>query len=78
MDSDIKRQPQPDPLPSKKTELMGARQAIVEMYLKRHLDAINAEMGMAFEGLQNAEELGHAIEVMTDVYAQRIVKALYK
>lgn len=57
---------------------MGARQAIVEMYLKRHLDAINAEMEMAFNGMQNAEELGHAIETMTDIYAQRIVKALYK
>jgi hypothetical protein len=75
MDTDIKR---PDPLPDRKTELMGARETIVSMYLFRFFQAFNAEMEMAYKDMQTADELNHALDVLNNIYSERIIKALYK
>lgn len=77
MDSDIKR-PKRDPLPSRSAELRGAREALVEGYLRRYFEAINFEMEMVFHGDQSPDELGHSLDVIQTIYAKKIIKSLYR
>ena len=64
-------------LPSRSQELRGAREALVNAELYRYFQSFNREMGLAFSGDQSNEELNHALDIITEIYSERIVTLLY-
>lgn len=77
MDSDIKK-PKKDPLPSRSQELTSAREALVNMELYRYFQSFNREMELAFTGDQTTDELNHALDIITEIYSEKIVAQLFR